>query len=253
MTTILKIGGRAQSESAWPLIAAALRSSDEQYVLVHGGGDGVSELQRRLGFEPRFIAGRRVTSAGELEVVRMVLSASANKRIVRALQACEIRAVGISGEDGGLLSAAAPAGSPLGHVGEAVQVDTSLLNDLLANGWLPVISPLAVDRAHPTNGLNVNGDDAAAAIAVALRARELALIADVEGVLHDGAVIPSLAPDEVSALVASGAVTGGMIAKLDAACRALTFGVARVRITSPDGLRRHDAGTVLHPSSASVP
>jgi acetylglutamate kinase len=252
---VVKIGGRAQGDGRLPAaLAAASRASHRisgGLCVVHGGGDEVSALQRRLGLEPRFHGGRRVTSVEDLEVVRMVLSGTTNKRLTAQLLSAGVRAVGISGEDAGMFQARATDVATMGRVGGDVHVDPSLVRLLLGAGFVPVVSPLARDAADPAGGgLNVNGDDAAAALAVALGADELVLVADVPGVLQDGALIPSL--DEVVArtLVANGVAAGGMAAKLDAAIAASRGGVPLVRIVGLDGIGDVAAGTrvLLHPS-----
>lgn len=258
MIRVVKIGGRAQSDPDLPgAIAAAARAPGVQLVLVHGGGDEVSALQRRLGHEPRFVGGRRVTTPEELDVVRMVLSGLTNKRLVRQLLDAGVPAVGVSGEDGGLLLARRLGDGVLGAVGEPVAIDRRLLDTLLAAGYVPVISPLARDAGDPPgtsgagdhspgSGLNVNGDDAAAAIAVASGAAELLLLADVPGVLDaHGHSLDSIDLDGAGRLVASGIARGGMSAKLDAARRALAGGVPVVRIGALDALRDAARGTTI--------
>jgi acetylglutamate kinase len=249
---VIKIGGRAQNDPqlVQELAAYAARAPGALCV-VHGGGDEISALQRKLVGEPRFLGGRRVTSAEELEVVRMVLSASINKRIVSELISAGVSAVGISGEDGRLLLARPMNGGELGAVGEPCAVHPEVLVSLLHSGFVPVISPLARD-ATTGQGLNVNGDDAAAAIAAALGASELLLVADVPGVLDDGVLVRELGPDHADALRESGKASGGMRAKLEAARRALTAGVGTVRIGDLTCVRDAHAGTrILHsPSTA---
>ena len=254
---VIKVGGRAQSN---PELAAALACVWAQapgaVVVVHGGGDEVSALQRAFGVEPVFVGGRRVTAAGDVEHLRMALSGSANKRLVAALVMAGARAVGLSGEDAGLLGATVtdPA---MGRVGSPTVVNASLLEFILGGGYLPVISPVSrdVDGDSPaTAALNVNGDDAAAAIAVAVQASELVLVSDVEGVLANGALLPSIIPDEVPALVADGTAAGGMAAKLGAAVAALDGGVPRVRIGNLSAIADLDRGTVVsreHPPAWS--
>jgi acetylglutamate kinase len=243
----VKIGGRVQDDARLgPVIVEAAHRSARGLVVVHGGGDDISALQRRLGHEPRFVGGRRATSADELEIVRMVLSGSANKLLVARLERAGARAVGISGEDGGLLTAHVEPGAPLGRVGERVNADTTLLRDLLASGWLPVVSPVARDADDVQGaGLNVNGDDAAAAIAIALAASELIFVADVAGVLIDGVPAPALSHEDALRLIASGVAAGGMAAKLEAGHHALVRGVGRVRIAGLDGLADLSCGTTL--------
>ena len=250
MTRVLKIGGRAQAD---PGLASAIRAATarDRVVVVHGGGDEVSSLQQRLGLTPKFSGGRRVTTRDDLELVQMVLSGSANKRIVAALISEDVRAVGISGEDDGLLSARAAARETLGEVGAPTRVDTGLLDLLIGNGFVPVISPLARDEVTGLP-LNVNGDDAAAAIAVAVGAEELVLVADVSGVIADGVVLTDLDAEQAVALIDNGTARDGMAAKLQAARRAAELGVPRVRIGDIEAIRSATAGTVITLSPTAV-
>ena len=241
----MKIGGRAQSDPAWPRLLAQAALNGDQFVVVHGGGDEVTALQRRLGSEPTFIGGRRVTTEEDMEVVRMVLSGSVNKRLVRQLLDAGVAAIGISGEDGGLLPALLLDGGALGAVGEPLNADARPVEALMGAGFVPVISPLG-RHAETGQGLNVNGDDAAAAIAGALRADELLLLADVPGVLDtSGSLLPVISADEVDDLISSGIARGGMSAKLQAARRALAAGVSAVRIGDVNALLNLAAGTRL--------
>lgn len=250
MTRVLKIGGRAQAD---PELASAIRAAttSDHIVVVHGGGDEVSSLQRRLGLTPRFSGGRRVTTREDLELVQMVLSGSANKRLVASLVSEDVRAVGISGEDDGLLRARATTRETLGEVGAPTRVDARLLELLMGNDIVPVISPLARDEVTGLP-LNVNGDDAAAAIAVAVSADELVLVADVPGVVADGIVLPDLDVEQAVALIDNGTARDGMAAKLQAARRAVELGVARVRIGNIEAIRSATAGTAITLSPTAV-
>lgn len=241
----MKIGGRAQGDPALPgMLAQVVRNGDE-LVIVHGGGDEVTALQRRLGSEPTFVGGRRVTTEEDMEVVRMVLSGAVNKRLVRQLLDEGVAAIGISGEDGGLLPALLLDDGALGAVGEPLNADPRPAEALLSAGFVPVVSPLG-RHAETGQGLNINGDDAAAAIAGALGADELLLLADVPGVLDTtGTLVASLPVDAVDDMIASGIARGGMSAKLQAARRALTAGVSSVRISDVNALLDPDAGTRL--------
>jgi len=258
MMRVVKIGGRAQGDARLgPALAGAARatgSSISSLCVVHGGGDEVSALQRRLGLEPQFSGGRRVTSEADLEIVRMVLSGTINKRLVAMLLSHGVRAAGISGEDAMLFRAHATDPQTMGRVGGTVKVDPEIVLQLIAGGFVPVISPLARDADETGTsgaGLNVNGDDAAAALAGALAADELVLVADVAGVLDNGTVISQLDLDGAEALIANGVAAGGMAAKLQAAAAALHAGVGRVRIAGLDGIGNPDAGTrvMLTPSN----
>jgi acetylglutamate kinase len=242
ITRVIKVGGRAQSDLVLPAAIVAATNSGA-VCLVHGGGDEVSTLQRRMGMEPKFLGGRRVTSEADLDVVRMVLSGTTNKRIVAQLISTGVKAVGISGEDAALFRAEIT-DAQMGRVGGRVTVDASLVEHLLRGGFVPVISPLARDANDPRGaGLNVNGDDAAAALAGALKADDLVLVADVPGVLENGTTIPELSVEAGADLVRRGIATGGMAAKLEAAALALTGGVRCVRIAGVAGIADMTAGT----------
>lgn len=243
---VVKLGGRVQQDPRLPDALAALAAARPGALcLVHGGGDEITALQRAMGVEPEFVDGRRVTSTQDLTLVRMALSGTSNKRLVSSLVARRVAAVGISGEDGGLI-AAAVANPALGRVGRVQRVDARLLEVLVANGFLPVISPVARD-VDAVNGcaLNVNGDDAAAAIAAAFGAEEILFLADVPGVLVDGKVLPTLDSGEARALVVRGVAVGGMAAKLDAAQAALAAGVRRARIGGLEALGDDALGTQI--------
>jgi acetylglutamate kinase len=246
VTTVVKLGGRVQGDPALPAtLARAWRRTGGALVVVHGGGDEVTALQRRLGQEPTFVGGRRVTAAGDIDALRMALSGLANKRLVAALVGVGVQAVGVSGEDAGII-AAEPDGGGLGHVGRPTSVNVRVLRHLLVGGYLPVISPLARGEDGP---LNVNGDDAAAAVAAALRGphgeAELLLLSDVPGVLLGGEPSSALDVDAALAAVADGSATGGMAAKLEAAVAALAGGVTQVRIGDLTALDDRGRGTVV--------
>jgi acetylglutamate kinase len=264
---VIKIGGRAQTDvrlapalaarwAAWRVATAEQQGGDASatvFCVVHGGGDDVTALQRAAGVEPTFVGGRRVTAPDDIDRLRMALSGLANKRLVAALGGAGVRAVGLSGEDGPLLVAEPIADSTLGAVGTVCAVDTSLVAMLVSAGYLPVIAPVAAARsgsvaAHPptaTPALNINGDDAAAAVAVALSAGELLLVSDVPGVRVDGQRVVELTPPMAERAIARGEIAGGMEAKVHAALDALAHGVGRVRIGPLDMLTSDDAGTAV--------
>ena len=242
---VIKIGGRAQREpELYAAIANAWRAAPGNTCVVHGGGDEVSSLQRLMGIEPVFVGGRRVTNESDIDILRMGLSGASNKRVVAALQDAGVPAVGISGEDGNLIAAKLVADVALGRVGTPAQINATLLRTLTNAGFCPVISPLGRSIADGS-ALNINGDDAAAAIAGTLRATELLFIADVSGVLSDGTVIRSLTADAVESLVRKGEATGGMIAKLESALLALAAGVQSVRIGAFAMISDASAGTTI--------
>ena len=251
---VIKLGGRAQSASELPQrLRDAASAPNTQLVVVHGGGDEVTALQRQMGVEPVFVHGRRVTRPEDLDAVRMVLSGTVNKRLVAQGLTAGLRAIGISGEDAHLLTARVT-DPTYGRVGREVRADATILRDLLATGWTPFISPLARDRDSAEGaGLNVNGDDAAAAIAEALGADELCFVSDVPGVMEDGNTIPALDPAAIDDLIARGIAQGGMRAKLEAALVTLRAGVRRVRIAPIAGITDPSAGTTISLDSARSP
>jgi acetylglutamate kinase len=252
---VIKVGGRAQADTALPgALATAWTAAPGSLVVVHGGGDEVSALQRAFGVTPSFIGGRRVTGAQDIELLRMALSGSANKRLVSALVSRGVSAVGLSGEDAGLLVAAPLDPEHLGAVGDPRRANVTLLHHLLDGGFLPVVSPLSrSESAFDDNGstvLNVNGDDAAALIAAALDAEELLLVADVAGVMVEETVLADLTPVAAGQLIASGTASGGMVAKLEAALAALASGVARVRIGDVSAIQDPTRGTIVSRDAA---
>jgi acetylglutamate kinase len=246
---IVKLGGRVQSSPELiPALAAWWQAMPGSFAVVHGGGDDVSALQRQLGREPSFVNGRRITSEEDVDLVRMVLSGSSNKRLVAELTAAGVRAAGVSGEDGGMIEAEPIDLEAYGRAGKPVRIRTDLIDTLLEAGFLPVISPVARDAtaAHGA-ALNVNGDDAAAAIAAAMQA-ELWMIADVSGVLDaEKEVLASLNSIQTAGLVTSGVVNKGMHAKLEAGFSALEHGAAAVRIAGLEAIMEPDSkhGTLL--------
>jgi acetylglutamate kinase len=222
--------------------ARALKAA-QPVVVVHGGGQAVSAWSRRLSLPVEKRDGLRVTTPEIAEVVEMVLSGPVNRLVVSALRAAGLDAVGLSGVDGGLLTARPAAG--LGHVGEIVQVRASLLQSLLLAGLTPVVAPVAPADGGTGVPLNVNADHAAADVAGALHAEELLFVSDVPGVEIDGVAQPTLAVSEIEAMIELGIATDGMAAKLRSAAHALGAGVRAVRIGDLEMLESATAGTRL--------
>ncbi|HEX5437778.1 MAG TPA: acetylglutamate kinase [Gemmatimonadaceae bacterium] len=255
LVRVVKIGGRAQEHRDLPAgIAAAWSAAPGSFCLVHGGGQAISALQQRIGHEPSFLGGRRITGAGDIELLRMALSGAANKQLVARLVAAGVPAVGLSGEDGALIAARTRDAVTLGRVGTPSRVNVALLTHLLAGGYLPVIAPLSRNAEAPEtdDALNVNGDDAAAAIAVALGAHELVLLSDVTGVFMHGVPVPALDVDDARRAVGDGTAAGGMAVKLEAAVSALEHGVSRVRVGDVRALMDERRGTILLSSRSLV-
>ena len=234
---VVKIGGRAfETPAAFHELAADLEglvAAGRRMVLVHGGGAEVSEWSGRLGIEPRFEGGRRVTDPATLDVVVAVLAGLANKRLVARLRAAGVDAAGWSALDGGIVDAVPhPEAARLGAVGVVRGVDPTLLETLLDRGVLPVLASVG---AHAGGLLNVNADDVAAALAPALGAEALLLLSDTPGLVLGGAVVPSLDRAALAATLDHPEVTGGMVPKLSAALAVLDAGVPRVAIAAWQG------------------
>ncbi len=195
-------------------------------VLVHGGGPEISEMMTRLGKQPEFVDGLRVTDRETVDIVQMVLAGKVNKTLVNLLEKQGGRAVGLSGMDGRLIEARMK-DERLGYVGEVTRVHISPVVDLLHAGYIPVISTIGCDRDG--NAYNINGDTAAAHVAGALAAERLILMTDIAGILRDrndpASLIPAMTVAEAEALKREGVVSGGMIPKLDCCVEALNAGV----------------------------
>lgn len=251
MTRVLKVGGRPQTDpSLAALVAEAWDALSGAMVMVHGGGDEVSALQAQLGLSSQFVDGRRVTTAQDLEVVRMALSGTANKRIVSSLVREGVRAVGLSGEDASLIAATPVDSARLGHVGSPKRINNSLLLHLIDGGYLPVVSPVSRNIGHELGpALNVNADEAAAAIAVAMEAKELLIVSDVPGVIVDDRPADTLTIAEANGLIHDGVASGGMRAKLSAAITAVNGNVPLVRISDLRGINDRGLGTRIQRTS----
>ena len=239
---VVKIGGNEIDDPSWlTRLAAAAAAHEGALVLVHGGGKEVTELQRALGAEPEWRDGLRVTTPEALRAVSMVLSGLVNKRLVSLFVGAGRRAVGVSGEDAGMFRAEPKQGGRLGHTGEIREVDVSLLETLLGHDILPVVSP--VSRGPDGGALNVNADDAATALAVAIGAERLLFVSNIPGVLAEGATLDEVSTAGVEELIANGTASGGMAPKLRAAAHAASHGVKEVRIGNLEMLAGNGAGT----------
>ncbi|MFR7973913.1 MAG: acetylglutamate kinase [Lacrimispora saccharolytica] len=202
-------------------------------IIVHGGGKEISRWVGKVGMEPKFINGLRVTDAATMEVAEMVLN-KVNKELVTMIESLGVKAVGISGKDGALLHVKKKlsGGQDIGFVGDIDHVEPEMLKKLLENDFLPVICPVGFDDDF--NTYNINADDAACAIARAMHAEKLAFLTDIEGVYRDysdaDSLISELHISEAKKLIADGNVGGGMIPKLQNCIDAIENGVSRVHI-----------------------
>lgn len=226
---IVKLSGKALDSASWAKDIASLRAQGARVVVVHGAGKQIDALSKRLGLQPTFVEGLRVTDAETLRVAEMALC-SAGQQVVGALQAEGVNALGLSGRDAGLL-VAEPRDARLGLVGRIVAVNRDALELLCEDGFVPVLSPIATGPKGP---LNTNADEAAQAVAAALGAHGLLLLSDVDGVQGPDGRVARATPASIAALKLSGAATGGMLPKLQACADAVTQGVTMVRIVQGD-------------------
>jgi acetylglutamate kinase len=244
-TVVIKYGGHAMGE---PELARAfardivlLKQAGVNPVVVHGGGPQIGRLLDRLNIKSEFRGGLRVTDQATVEVVEMVLAGSINKEIVAAINAEGGKAVGLSGKDAGLMRARRlekverdphsneERAMDLGFVGEPVFVNPHIVDVVIQSDLIPVIAPIGFSAAGET--LNINADTFAAALACAMKAKRLLLLTDVAGVLDgSGALIDSLAIPEARKLIEEGAITGGMIPKVESCIDVVEGGVEGVVI-----------------------
>lgn len=200
-------------------------------VLVHGGGPEISEMMAKLGKKAEFVDGLRVTDRETVDIVQMVLAGKINKTLVSLLECKGGNAVGLSGADGRLIEAEIK-NPKLGYVGSITKINIQPVNDLLDNGYIPVISTVGCDKDG--NAYNINGDTAAARIAGALKAERLILMTDIAGVLKDAndpkSLIAQLTVDEANELKEKNIISGGMIPKIECCVEALNQGVRKVII-----------------------
>jgi acetylglutamate kinase len=253
---VVKIGGNELDNPEWVSRCARGVGKIGPAVVVHGGGQAVSAWSRRLGLPVEQRDGLRVTTPEIVQLVEMVLGGPMNRLIVTALRAAGLDAIGLSGIDGGLLSAQPLQNGALGEVGEIVNVRASLLQSLLLAGLTPVIAPITPSVTEPARLLNINADQAAAAVAGALGAQELLFVSDIPGVTIQGVTQPTLAAAEIETMIEGGVAKAGMAAKLRAAAQALEAGVRAVRIGDLDMFEHATAGTRLlaaPPATAAQP
>ncbi len=234
---VIKYGGAAMVDDAFAQMVmqdvVLMHCVGIRPVIVHGGGPEVSEAMKRLGKQPTFVQGLRVTDAETMEIVEMVLTGKSNRRLVAAIHQQGGCAVGVSGKDGNLLVARKLESDPdLGFVGEVEQVNPSVLHALLQVGYIPVVSPVGIGRDGAS--YNLNADHVAGVLAAALSATKLLLLTDVPGVLADpekpDSLLSELSRERVQRMLEAGRISGGMIPKLQACLTALEGGVPRAHI-----------------------
>jgi acetylglutamate kinase len=258
-TVVIKYGGHAMEDPALADLFAQdvvlMRLVGMHPVVVHGGGPQISALMRRLGKEPEFVDGLRVTDAESVDIVRMALVGKVNREIVAALNQHGSYAVGLSGEDAGLIKVEMR-DERLGFVGDVTSIDPSIVHRLTNEELIPVIATVGVDELG--QAYNINADAVAGAIALAVDAEKLVYLTDVAGVYADwpdeASLLSQVDADGLEELLATGKADGGMIPKLESCVQALRGGVRRAHILDgriPHALlleffTREGIGTMVH-------
>ena len=234
-TIVIKYGGAAMTEAALKTQFAQdvvlMKYVGMNPVIVHGGGPQISEMMKRLGKEPKFVKGVRVTDAETMEIVEMVLGGTINKEIVTLINRHGGKGVGLSGKDGALIQASPMKGgeAEMGQVGEVKAIDPQILQTLDEGRFIPVISPVGADEEG--RSYNINADLAAGKVASALSAEKLLILTDVPGILDDkGKLLPTLSRKEVQKLIKKGTISKGMLPKVEAALCAVEGGVRKAHI-----------------------
>jgi acetylglutamate kinase len=234
-TVVVKYGGHAMDDPALADLFAQdvvlMRLVGMNPVVVHGGGPQISDLMRRLGKEPEFVDGLRVTDAESVDIVRMALVGKVNREIVASLNQHGSYAVGLSGEDAGLIKVEMR-DERLGFVGDVTSIDAAIVQKLCNEELIPVIATVGVDELG--QAYNINADTVAGAIALALQAEKLVYLTDVAGIYADypdeSSLVTGIDVDGLDDLLATGKVDGGMIPKLESCATALRGGVRRAHI-----------------------
>ncbi|MBD2314572.1 acetylglutamate kinase [Desertifilum sp. FACHB-1129] len=235
-TIVVKYGGAAMKDSLLKdkvmRDIVFLACVGVRLVVVHGGGPEINTWLGKLGIEPQFKNGLRVTDAATMDVVEMVLVGRVNKEIVSLINQAGGSAIGLCGKDGNLITARPEGREGIGFVGEVSGVHTKILEPILANGYIPVISSVAADETG--QAYNINADTVAGEIAAALGAEKLILLTDTAGILQDykdpSTLIPHLDIQQARELIATGVVAGGMIPKVKCCVRSLAQGVKAAHI-----------------------
>ncbi len=244
-TVVIKYGGSAliNPEIKETLIKdiALMKLVGMKPVIVHGGGPDINAFLKKMDIKSEFINGLRVTDEETMQIVEMVLAGKLNKSIVTDIELQGVKSVGISGKDGGILKAEKiqKDGIDYGCVGDVKEVDTSLIESLINNDFIPVIAPIGKDDNGVT--YNINADYAAVAIAGALKAEKLVFLTDVEGVMRDihdpNSIMSFIKADKVQSLIDDGTISGGMIPKVQCCMAGVEAGVENVHIL--DGRVEH--------------
>jgi acetylglutamate kinase len=244
-TVVIKYGGNAMIDDglkkAFAMDVVLMKLVGINPVIVHGGGPQINTLLKQVGVKSEFVAGLRVTDGETMQIVEMVLVGNVNKEIVNNINQAGGRAVGLSGKDGGLITAEKiyhhqdGEKIDIGLVGTVQRVNPLVLETLDRENFIPVIAPIGADAQGLT--YNINADTAAGKIAEALKAEKLILLTDIEGVIIDGTLEPTLRRDDIPGLIKNGQITGGMIPKVGCCVDAVNGGVEKAHII--DGRTEH--------------
>ncbi len=235
-TVVIKAGGRAaESTDAILKMAEEIKGLNDKgwkILFVHGGGAAVSQIQKTYGLEPRFVDGKRLTSVEEMDLVDMGLAGLMNKHLVRLFHKKGLKAVGLSGADGGLILSkeATGIGKAENRTGSVEKVNPELIELMMGAGFFPVLSSVSSDSDG--KGMNINADEAALAIACAVEADSLIFISDIPGIMIDGAVMSHMDETSIEEYIGSGDIQGGMIPKVRSSLEAIRQGVHSIRITN---------------------
>ncbi len=239
---VIKYGGSAQTtdhlKEQFAQDIVLLHLVGMKPIVVHGGGKNITDLLAKLGVDTKFVDGQRVTTREVMRVAEMVLSGEINKEIVSLLDNHGSKAIGISGKDGGFLKGMPKDFENFGYTGKIEHIDPEIVNNIIEDGAVPVIAPIAGSSTLGHPGFNINADLAASKIAVAMKARKVLFLTDTPGVLDkDMKLITNLSIEKTQALKADGTIQGGMVPKVDACIEALRGGVKKAHII--DGRVEH--------------
>ncbi len=239
---VIKYGGSAQTsdelKQSFAQDIALLQTVGMQPIVVHGGGKSITNLLGELGIDTKFIDGQRVTTRSVMKIAEMVLSGEINKEIVALLNSHGAKAVGISGKDANFLEAVAKDSEKFGYTGVIKHINPEIVENILENGFVPVVAPIASGGAMGHPGYNINADLAASKVAIALKARKILFLTDTPGVLDkEGNLISNLSIEQTNKLKENSTIVGGMVPKVDACIEALRGGVKKAHII--DGRVEH--------------
>ena len=239
---VIKYGGAAQTSDTlkekFARDVVLLSLVGMKPVIVHGGGKSITGMLEKLGVQSRFVDGQRVTCIDSIKIAEMVLSGEINKEIVSLLSNFGAKAIGISGKDGNLIEARAKDFESFGYTGDVESVNPDIVENILNDGYIPVIAPIASSSEIGHPGFNINADIAASKVAIALEARKVLFLTDTAGVLDgEGKLLTKLSVEQTDKLIEDGTIYGGMVPKVSACLDAIKGGVKKAHII--DGRVEH--------------